>query len=89
MEEKRIVRILTSDKRYGTKPYRSVPPLREDWNTYLTGQHIIPGDETTFGNLTIDQMTMKVPLTVEQQRKFEYVINGKSLMKTGYIYLNN
>lgn len=87
MEEiKRVVRIVAQDKRYTKSHYRSVPIWKENWNTYLTGQHIDPDDESTSDNLTLDQMTGKQPLTAEQKKKFGYVINPDNglLIKHNY-----
>jgi len=44
-------------------------------NNYATGQGIIPNDESTYDNLTLDEMTGKKPLTAEKAKKFPYVID--------------
>ncbi len=76
MEDQRvIVRIVAQDKRYTKMHYRSVPTWKENWSTYLTGQHINPEEKSTLGNLSVEQMLGKQPLTKEQREKFGYVIN--------------
>lgn len=76
--ETRIVRIISKDKRYRLQAYKDVPALREDWNTYITGQHIVPNDPSTHGNLTKEQMIGQKPLTNEQSMRFPFVINPEN-----------
>lgn len=73
MAERVLVKVVSGDKRYRNRAFRSVP--LEVNGTYLTGQHIDPYDISTKGNLTADQMRGLKPLTEEQLRKFGYVIN--------------
>lgn len=72
---KRTVKLIAVDKRYKERPY----PLRcifdDNINTYLTGQHIDPRNPDTHDNLTTDEMTGKVRLSVEKLEKFPFVIN--------------
>ena len=76
MAERRIVRVVANDKRYTKSSYPSVAVYRDDWGTFITGQHIDPNDPNTNGNLTLAQMRGLDPLTDAQKKKFGgYVIN--------------
>jgi len=71
----RTVLVVSDDPRYRKYPFRSVPVFDESINTFITGQHIVPTDPETHGNLTLKQMRGEEPLTKEQAKKFGYVIN--------------
>jgi len=83
-KSERIVRLIAVDKRYGQTVYPSVPIKDDSINTYLTGQHIDPKDPKSFGNLTLDEMTGRVPVSADKQKKFPFIIypevqeNGKT-----------
>ena len=63
------------DARYRKDPFKDYPAKSDRWNTFKTGQHIVPGDPSTKDNLTIDEMIGKKPLSEEKEKKFPYVIN--------------
>jgi hypothetical protein len=70
----RIVRLVAVDKRYSSNVYPSVPIKDDSINAYLTGQHIDPKDPSTADNLTMDEMTGRVPVPAEKQKRFPFII---------------
>lgn len=79
---KRIVKLIAIDARYKDKtpyPYRCI--FDENIGTYLTGQHIDPTDPDTLENLTLDEMTGKVPVVGKKREKFPFVINPENPIK--------
>lgn len=72
----REIRFVAIDKRYMRGPYPAIAPISASMGTYLTGQHINPEDEITFGNLTDSEMLGEVEIKPSVRRaKFPYVIN--------------
>jgi hypothetical protein len=68
-----VVTLRAVRKVYQKVPFQLLPARYR--NTYVTGQHIDPDKEETFGNLTLNQMLGTEPLTPEQRKVFPYVIN--------------
>lgn len=75
MRQKRLVKIISVDKRYISTPYPFVPVFDGDINTFLTGQHIDSRVKGTHDNLSVEEMTNVRPLTAEKAAKFKFVIN--------------
>lgn len=75
MSETKIVRVISLDKRYRQEPYPSCASFDTTTDTYLTGQHIVPGNENTVNNLTTNEMLGKEKLIKAKQLRFPYVIN--------------
>ena len=72
----RKVKFIALDRKYRTEAYPAVAPLDSKLNTYVTGQHIDYDDESTLANLTIDEITGKVPIKPDSKKKrFPHVIN--------------
>ena len=69
------VRFLAVDKKYIKVPYPCIAPMSQSLNTYITGQHIEPEDETTYDNLSIEEMTGQTDLTIKKRKRFPHVIN--------------
>ena len=70
------IRFIALDRKYRTEAYQAVAPLDSQSNTYITGQHIDPSDETTKGNLTLKEITGEIEIKPEGRRKrFPFVIN--------------
>lgn len=72
---KRIVKLIAVDNRYKDTPYPFRCILDDSIGTYLTGQHVDPGDPDTFDNLTVEEMTGQQILSPEKKRRFPFVIN--------------
>ncbi len=73
--KKKIVQIISVDKRYKKEAYPSIANYNSVLNTYMTGQHIDIYDKNTKDNLTVDQMLGKEKLTDAQRKKFPVIIN--------------
>lgn len=71
----KTVRFIAVEKKYARQPYPLIAPMSENMNAYVTGQHIVPGDPETQGNLTTDEMTGKKKLTTQKANRFQFVIN--------------
>jgi len=70
------VKFIAIDRKYRAEAYPAVAPLDSKLNTYVTGQHIVPGDETTSGNLTLKEITGEMEIKPEGRRKkFPHVIS--------------
>lgn len=70
------VRFVAVDKRYMRTPYPAIAPHSKSMGTYVTGQHVDPEDETTYGNLTEDEMLGEIEIKpAARKKKFAYVIN--------------
>lgn len=86
----RKVRLIAMKSTYRREPLRVVPISYG--NTYITGQGVIPGNPSTEGGLTANQMLGLEPLTEEQRIKYPYVINPNTVYKFNHNYvfdLNN
>jgi hypothetical protein len=77
--KKQVIEIIAIDKRYMETPYPFRPMEDSKIGTWLTGQHIDSSDEKTKGNLTLDEMLGKIPLSDIKRDKFPYVINPHGL----------
>lgn len=77
----KTVRFIAVDKKYARQPYPAMAPLSDSMNTYVTGQHIIPGDPKTAHNLTIAEMTGVKQLTTAKGKRFQYVINPNNVIQ--------
>lgn len=75
---KKIVRVISVDKRYVKQPYPAIAIWDNSKNCYLTGQHIDPSIAKTRGNLTVDEMTGKKMPSEEKMAKFPYIINPEN-----------
>lgn len=75
---KMVVRLIAKDRRYKEKPYPAIPVLDDRIGTYITGQHIVPGDPSTEGNLTVKEMIGEDSLTIAKKKKFPFVINPEN-----------
>jgi len=74
--DKRKIRLVAVARRYMTDPFPALPA--QAYGTYLTGQHIDPNKPETRGNLTVDEMTGKAPISEEKMKKFgRYIIDPK------------
>ncbi len=70
------VRFIAVDRKYRTEAYPAVAPLSSRLNTYITGQHIDPDDDSTKGNLTLREITGEIEIKPDARRKlFPFVIN--------------
>lgn len=86
MKKKRIVQLVANRNKYTKFAFMAVPRFDGNMNTYLTGQHIIPGVTDPEDGLTPEEMTGEKPLSVEKARKFPYVLNPDN--QTPIIHLN-
>jgi hypothetical protein len=68
------VRIVATDARYRKETYPAIPIFSDKLGTYLTGQHIIPTDPSTKGNLTVKEMLGEMKLSEVKLKKFPYLI---------------
>jgi len=75
MIREKVVRLIALDARYRKEPYKDFPAWSETMATYVTGQHIIPADSTTRGNLTVAEMTGEKLISEEKAKRFPYIIN--------------
>jgi len=74
--EGKKVKFIAVDRKYRTEAYPAVAPLDSKLNTFITGQHIDPDDDTTSGNLSIKEITGEIEIKPEARRKkFPHVIN--------------
>lgn len=71
----RIVTIRSTKSKYKKHPFNTPVVFSTDINTYLTGQHIDPRDESTKNNLTANKMLGKEPLTELEKERFPFVLN--------------
>ena len=85
MKRTRIVKLIAIDNRYKDTPYPYKCIKDDSLGTFLTGQHIDPSDPETEDNLTLDEMTNKVPLSQDKVRRFPFVINPLRTIK----FMNN
>ena len=70
------VKFIALDRKYRVEPYPAVAPLDSKLNTYITGQHIDPADDSTIGNLTLKEITGEIEIKPEGRRKkFPHIIN--------------
>lgn len=74
---KRVIEIISKDKRYRKEPYPSRPALHSTWNVFLTGQHIEPGNPDRADFLTTEEMRDPGKMTAAKAKKFPHsaVIN--------------
>ena len=73
---KRIIRLVAISRKYHNAPYMALPARDEKLGTWITGQHRDPMRSETIGYLTPEQMTGKVPPTIDQIKKFDgYIID--------------
>ena len=77
----KTVRFIAVEKKYARQPYPCIAVKSERMNAYVTGQHIIPGNPETQGNLTTDEMTGKKKLTTQKANRFQYVINPDNVIQ--------
>jgi hypothetical protein len=75
---RREVVIMAIKEKYRKTPFTSQSVKDENIHTYLTGQHIVPGDPSTEGNLTVDEMTGVKMLSDAKIKRFPYVINPET-----------
>lgn len=66
----RIVEIISKDKRYRKEPYPSRPAYDTRLKTYLTGQHIVPGDKDRADYLTNEEMIDVQKISAAKLKKF-------------------
>ena len=70
------VKFIALDRKYRAEAYPAVAPLDSKTNTYITGQHVDPADESTSGNLTLKEITGEIEIKPDRRRKkFPHVIN--------------
>jgi len=75
---KQIVRLISLDPRYRVSPYPAIAEENSRLDTYLTGQHVDPDDESTVGGLTKEEMLGDEKLTVAKRNRFPFVVNPKT-----------
>lgn len=66
----RIIEVISKDKRYRQTPYPSKPAIHSTWNVFLTGQHVVPGDNARRDYLTTDEMRDTTKLSAAKAKKF-------------------
>lgn len=71
----KIVRFMAVDRKYLNTSYPAIAAESKSMATYVTGQHIDPSDDATFGNLTPEEMTGEEKLSAQRRGKFPYIIN--------------
>jgi hypothetical protein len=81
----RKVRLIAMKSTYRKEALRVVAIAHG--NTFITGQGVIPGEPSTEGGLTANQMLGIDPLTEEQKRRFPFIVDPKTIYKFQHNYI--
>lgn len=87
MKKTHKVKVVAERNKYTKFPFMAVPKFDTQMNTYITGQHIIPGVTAENEGLTVEEMTGIKPLNDAKLKRFPYVINPDN--QTPVIHLSN
>ena len=81
----RKVRLIAMKSTYRKEALRVVAIAHG--STFITGQGVIPGDPSTEGGLTSNQMLGLEPLSEEQKRRFPFIIDPNTIYKFQHNYI--